>query len=66
MKKKSKQEFIEYLESCKEHSAKLKDKERGSQQFTKTVDVDKKTGDVIHPKKSSLEGRSIYVRKKDI
>ena len=43
--------FIEYLESCKEHPDKLKDKERKSQQFIKTVDVDKKTGEVIHPEK---------------
>ena len=43
--------FIEYLESCKEHPDKLKDRERKSQQFIKTVDVDKKTGEVIHPEK---------------
>ena len=43
--------FIEYLESCKEHPDKLKDKERKSQQFVKTVDVDKKTGEIIHPEK---------------
>ena len=43
--------FIEYLESCKEHPDKLKDKERKSQQFIKTVDVDKKTGEIIHPEK---------------
>ena len=43
--------FIEYLEACKEHPDKLKDKERKSQQFIKTVDVDKKTGEVIHPEK---------------
>ena len=43
--------FIEYLEVCKEHPDKLKDKERKSQQFIKTVDVDKKTGEVIHPEK---------------
>ena len=43
--------FIEYLESCKEHPDKLKDKERKSQQFIKTVDVDKETGEVIHPEK---------------
>lgn len=43
--------FIKYLESCKEHPDKLKDKERKSQQFIKTVDVDKETGEVIHPEK---------------
>ena len=43
--------FIEYLESCKEHPDKLKDKERKSQKFIKTVDVDKKTGEIIHPEK---------------
>ena len=43
--------FIEYLESCKEHPDKLKDKERKSQQFIKTVDVDKETGEVIHLEK---------------
>ena len=43
--------FIEYLESCKEHPDKLKDKERKSQQYIKTVDVDPDTGEVIHPEK---------------
>lgn len=43
--------FIEYLESCKEHPDKLKDKEKKSQQFIKTVDIDKETGEVIHPEK---------------
>ena len=43
--------FIDYLESCKEHPDKLKDKERKSQQFIKTVDVDKETGEIIHPEK---------------
>ena len=43
--------FIEYLESCKENPDKLKDKERKSQEFIKTVDVDSKTGEVIHPEK---------------
>ena len=43
--------FIEYLENCKEHPDKLKDKERKSQQFIKTVDVDKETGEIIHPEK---------------
>ena len=43
--------FIEYLESCKEHPDKLKDKERKSQQFIKTVDVDPETKEIIHPEK---------------
>ena len=43
--------FIEYLENCKEHPDKLKDKERKSQQFIKTVDIDKETGEIIHPEK---------------
>ncbi|MEG1506906.1 MAG: IS1634 family transposase [Bacilli bacterium] len=41
------QKFIEYLESCKEHPDKLKDKQRKSQEFIKIVDVDKKTGEII-------------------
>lgn len=45
------QKFIEYLESCKEHPDKLKDKEKKSQQYIKTVDIDKETGEVIHPEK---------------
>ena len=43
--------FIEYLESCKEHPDKLKDKQRKSQEFIKTVDIDPETGEVIHPEK---------------
>lgn len=43
--------FIEYLESCKEHPDKLKDKQRKSQEFIKVVDVDKETGEIIHPEK---------------
>ena len=43
--------FIEYLESCKEHPDKLKDKQRKSQEFIKTVDVDPETGAIIHPEK---------------
>lgn len=43
--------FIEYLESCKEHPDKLKDKERKSQEFIKIVDVDKETGEIIKPEK---------------
>ncbi len=45
------QKFIEYLEACKEHPDKLKDKEKKSQQYIKTVDIDKETGEVIHPEK---------------
>lgn len=43
--------FIEYLESCKENPDKLKDKQRKSQEFIKTVDVDPKTGEIINPQK---------------
>ena len=43
--------FIEYLESCKENPDKLKDKQRKSQEFIKTVDVDPETGEIIHPEK---------------
>lgn len=43
--------FIEYLESCKEHPDKLKDKQRKSQEFIKVIDIDKKTGEVIKTKK---------------
>lgn len=39
--------FIEYLEACKEHPDKLKDKQRKSQEYIKVLDVDKKTGEVI-------------------
>lgn len=42
--------FIEYLESCKEHPDKLKDKQRKSQEFIKVVQVDKKTGEIIKTK----------------
>lgn len=43
--------FIEYLESCKEHPDKLKDKQRKSQEFIKVIDLDKKTGEPIKTKK---------------
>ena len=43
--------FIEYLESCKEHPDKLKDKQRKSQEFIEVIDIDKKTGEVIKIKK---------------
>lgn len=43
--------FIEYLESCKENPDKLKDKQRKSQEFIKTVDVNPETGEIIHPEK---------------
>lgn len=45
------QKFIEYLESCKEHPDKLKDKQRKSQEFIKVIDLDKKTGEPIKTKK---------------
>ncbi len=43
--------FMDYLESCKEHPDKLKDKQRKSQEFIKTVDIDKETGEIINPEK---------------
>ena len=43
--------FIEYLESCKENPDKLKDKQRKSQEFIKTVDVNPETGEIMHPEK---------------
>lgn len=43
--------FIEYLESCKEHPDKLKDKQRKSQEFIKVIDLDKKTGEPVKTKK---------------
>ena len=45
------QKFIEYLESCKEHPDKLKDKQRKSQEYIKVLDIDKKTGEVIKTNK---------------
>lgn len=42
--------FIEYLESCKEHPDKLKDKQRKSQEFIKTVQVDQETGEILKTK----------------
>jgi len=44
------EKFIEYLESCKEHPDKLKDKQRKSQEFIKVLQVDKKTGEVVKTK----------------
>ena len=43
--------FIEYLEACKEHPDKLKDKQRKSQEFIEVIDIDKKTGEVIKTQK---------------
>ena len=43
--------FIEYLEACKEHPDKLKDKQRKSQEFIEVMDIDPKTGEVIKTKK---------------
>ncbi len=45
------QKFIEYLESCKEHPDKLKDKQRKSQEYIKVLDIDKETGEVIKTNK---------------
>lgn len=41
------QKFIEYLEACKEHPDKLKDKQKKSQEFIAVLDIDKETGEVI-------------------
>lgn len=46
-----KKKFIEYLESCKEHPDKLKDKQRKSQEFIDVLDIDKTTGEVIKTEK---------------
>lgn len=46
--------IIEYLESCKEHPDKLKDKQRKSQEFIEVIDIDNKTGEVIKTKKIVL------------
>ena len=43
--------FIEYLEACKEHPDKLKDKQRKSQEFIEVMDINPKTGEVIKTKK---------------
>jgi transposase len=42
--------FVEYLESCKDHPDKLKDKQRKSQEFIKVLQVDKKTGEIVKTK----------------
>lgn len=42
--------FLEYLESCKENPDKLKDKQRKSQEFIKTIQIDKKTGEILKTK----------------
>jgi transposase len=42
--------FVEYLESCKEHPDKLKDRQRKSQEFIKVLQVDKKTGEIVKTK----------------
>lgn len=47
---KQNQKFIEYLESCKEHPDKLKDKQRKSQEFIKVIKTDPKTGEVVKTK----------------
>ncbi|MEG1506997.1 MAG: transposase, partial [Bacilli bacterium] len=44
------EKFIEYLESCKEHPDKLKDRQRKSQEFIKIIQTDKKTGEVLKTK----------------
>ena len=42
--------FIEYLESCKEHPDKLKDKQRKSQEFIKVIKTDPETGEIVKTK----------------
>ncbi len=39
--------FLEYLKSCKENSDKLKDKQRKIQEFLKTIQIDKETGNYL-------------------
>lgn len=41
------QKFIEYLESCREHPDKLKDKQKKSQEFIDVLDVNPETGEII-------------------
>lgn len=48
--KRDNQKFLDYLESCKEHPDKLKDKQRKSQEFIKKVQIDKKTGEIVNTK----------------
>lgn len=42
--------FIEYLESCKDNPDKLKDKQRKSQEFIKTLQIDEETGEILKTK----------------
>lgn len=42
--------FIEYLESCKNHPDKLKDKQKKSQEFIKTIQIDPETGEILKTK----------------
>ena len=48
---KQNKKFIEYLENCKEHPDKLKDKQKKSQEFVKVLDIDPETGEVIKTEK---------------
>ena len=43
--------FIEYLEACKAHPDKLKDKQKKTQEFIDVIDIDPKTGEVIKTEK---------------
>lgn len=42
--------FLEYLESCKANPDKLKDKQRKSQEFIKTFQIDEETGEILKTK----------------
>ena len=51
--------FIEYLESCREHPDKLKDRQRKSQDYIKVLQTDPKTGEVLRTRETVvlLEGK---------
>jgi transposase len=44
------QKFIEYLESCKDHPDKLKDRQRKTAEFISITQIDPKTGDKVRTK----------------
>ena len=44
------QKFIDYLESCKEHPDKLKDRQRKTAEFIKITQIDPKTGERVRTK----------------
>ncbi len=47
---KQNEEFMKYLEACKDKPNKLKDRQRKSQDFLKVLQTDKKTGEVLKTK----------------